>query len=147
MPSWPTMPPLLSAIEQDPVLSRRVMIAEPWDIGPGGYQLGAFPARWGEWNDRYRDAVRRYWRGDAGMVGELATNEGIFVDGKTFKIAKGKGTGDPAAAIAKLVEEPLVDAALEAATDRFDIDEQQRLRKRKHDINARLMGMTFFERG
>src|ERR1700712_4291330 len=72
--------PLLSAIEQDPILSRRVMIAEPWDIGPGGYQLGAFPARWGEWNDRYRDTVRRFWRGDAGMVGELATRFAGSVD-------------------------------------------------------------------
>ena len=61
--------PFMQAVEQDPVLSRRVMIAEPWDIGPGGYQLGAFPARWGEWNDRYRDAVRRFWRGDDGMLG------------------------------------------------------------------------------
>ncbi|HEY4041147.1 MAG TPA: glycogen debranching protein GlgX, partial [Rhodopila sp.] len=65
--------PLLSAIDQDPVLSRRVMIAEPWDIGPAGYQLGAFPPRWGEWNDRFRNAVRRFWRGDGGMIGELAT--------------------------------------------------------------------------
>ncbi len=65
--------PFLQAVEQDPVLSRCVMIAEPWDIGPGGYQLGAFPARWGEWNDRFRDAVRRFWRGDPHMVGELAT--------------------------------------------------------------------------
>jgi glycogen debranching enzyme GlgX len=65
--------PFLSAIEQDPVLSHRVMIAEPWDIGPGGYQLGAFPSRWGEWNDRYRNSVRRFWRGDAGMLGEFAT--------------------------------------------------------------------------
>ena len=52
--------PLLSAIEQDPLLSRLIMIAEPWDVGPGGYQLGAFPARWQEWNDRYRDEVRRF---------------------------------------------------------------------------------------
>ena len=49
------------------------MIAEPWDIGSGGYQLGAFPARWGEWNDRYRDTVRRFWRGDAGMLGDFTT--------------------------------------------------------------------------
>jgi glycogen operon protein len=49
------------------------MIAEPWDIGPGGYQLGAFPAHWLEWNDRYRDRVRRYWRGDPHMAGEFAT--------------------------------------------------------------------------
>lgn len=65
--------PFLEAIEQDPVLSRCVMIAEPWDIGPGGYQLGAFPDRWGEWNDRFRDTVRRFWRGDSGMLGEFTT--------------------------------------------------------------------------
>ncbi|HEY4172240.1 MAG TPA: glycogen debranching enzyme GlgX, partial [Rhodopila sp.] len=65
--------PFLSAVEQDPVLSRRVMIAEPWDIGPGGYQLGAFPPRWGEWNDRFRDSVRRFWRGDGGMLGAFTT--------------------------------------------------------------------------
>jgi glycogen operon protein len=65
--------PLLAAIEQDPVLRQRKLIAEPWDIGPGGYQLGQFPARWGEWNDRYRDTVRRFWRGDGGLLGELAT--------------------------------------------------------------------------
>ena len=65
--------PFLSAIEQDPILSHRVMIAEPWDIGPGGYQLGAFPARWGEWNDRFRNTVRRFWRGDAGTLGEFTT--------------------------------------------------------------------------
>ena len=49
------------------------MIAEPWDIGPDGYQLGHFPANWLEWNDRYRDDVRRFWRGDPGTVGTLAT--------------------------------------------------------------------------
>jgi glycogen debranching enzyme len=65
--------PLLAAIEQDPLLSRLIMIAEPWDVGPGGYQLGGFPARWQEWNDRYRDDVRRFWRGDAGLSGALAT--------------------------------------------------------------------------
>lgn len=65
--------PLLVAIGQDPVLRDLALIAEPWDIGPGGYQLGAFPPAWGEWNDRYRDAVRRFWRGDGFMLGELAT--------------------------------------------------------------------------
>ncbi|MDX7950965.1 glycogen debranching protein GlgX [Lichenihabitans sp. Uapishka_5] len=64
--------PLLSAIVQDPVLRTLILIAEPWDIGPGGYQLGAFGAAWGEWNDRYRDDVRRFWRGD-GTVAALAT--------------------------------------------------------------------------
>ena len=65
--------PLLSAMRQDPVLRDRIIIAEPWDIGLGGYQLGAFPAGWGEWNDRFRDDVRRFWRGDSGMTGTLAT--------------------------------------------------------------------------
>ncbi len=65
--------PLLAAIAQDPLLAQLILIAEPWDIGHGGYQLGGFPARWLEWNDRYRDDVRRFWRGDAGSVGALAT--------------------------------------------------------------------------
>ncbi|MDR3536133.1 MAG: glycogen debranching protein GlgX, partial [Acetobacteraceae bacterium] len=65
--------PLLAAMQQDPLLASRVVIAEPWDIGQGGYQLGAFPAGWGEWNDRYRDTMRRFWRGDGGMLGDLAT--------------------------------------------------------------------------
>lgn len=60
------------AIRQDPVLSRIKHIAEPWDIGPGGYQLGGFPTGSAEWNDRFRDAVRRFWRGDAGMLPQLA---------------------------------------------------------------------------
>jgi glycogen operon protein len=64
---------LLDEMAADPLLADRVMIAEPWDVGPGGYQLGRFPPRWLEWNDRYRDRVRRYWRGDPHMAGELAT--------------------------------------------------------------------------
>jgi glycogen operon protein len=64
---------LLRQIAADPVLADRILIAEPWDIGPGGYQLGRFPAPFLEWNDRYRDDVRRFWRGDAGTVGALAT--------------------------------------------------------------------------
>ena len=59
-------------IRQDPVISRIKLIAEPWDVGPGGYQLGNFPVGWAEWNGRYRDAVRRYWRGDPGQVADLA---------------------------------------------------------------------------
>jgi glycogen operon protein len=59
------------AIHQDPVLSTVKLIAEPWDIGDHGYQLGAFPRGWSEWNDRYRNAVRSYWRGDPGTLGEL----------------------------------------------------------------------------
>ena len=60
-------------LHQDPVLSGAKLIAEPWDLGPNGYQLGAFPWQWSEWNDRYRDAVRRFWRGDRNMAGEFAT--------------------------------------------------------------------------
>ncbi|MGC0119524.1 glycogen debranching protein GlgX [Pseudoalteromonas piscicida] len=62
----------LQAIHQDPVLSKVKLIAEPWDIGPGGYQLGQFPSPWREWNDKYRDTVRRFWRGDEGVLPELA---------------------------------------------------------------------------
>jgi glycogen operon protein len=65
--------PLLQAITEDPLLADRVLIAEPWDIGPNGYQLGNFPPRFLEWNDRFRDDVRRFWRGDRGVVGDLAT--------------------------------------------------------------------------
>ncbi len=60
------------AIRQDPILSTVKLIAEPWDIGPGGYQLGGYPHPFGEWNDRFRDSVRRFWRGDAGLVPDLA---------------------------------------------------------------------------
>jgi glycogen operon protein len=59
-------------IRQDPVISQIKLIAEPWDVGPGGYQLGNFPVGWAEWNGRYRDAIRRYWRGDPGQVADLA---------------------------------------------------------------------------
>ncbi|HYW10464.1 MAG TPA: glycogen debranching protein GlgX [Longimicrobium sp.] len=58
-------------IHQDPVLSRVKLIAEPWDVGEGGYQVGNFPVLWAEWNGKYRDTVRAYWRGDPGTVGEL----------------------------------------------------------------------------
>ncbi|MBI0435153.1 glycogen debranching protein GlgX [Roseomonas sp. KE0001] len=60
------------AIRQDPVLSRLKLIAEPWDIGPGGYQLGRNPPGFSEWNDRFRDGLRRFWRGDSGLRPELA---------------------------------------------------------------------------
>jgi len=60
-------------IHQDPTLSRVKLIAEPWDVGPGGYQVGNFPIRWAEWNGRYRDAVRHYWHGDSGWIPELAS--------------------------------------------------------------------------
>lgn len=71
-PGFDRHAPIFAAIAADPLLSTRIMIAEPWDIGPGGYQLGAFPDHWLEWNDRYRDDVRRFWRGD-GDTGTLAT--------------------------------------------------------------------------
>jgi glycogen operon protein len=60
-------------IGQDPMISQVKLIAEPWDVGEGGYQVGKFPPGWAEWNGRYRDAVRRFWRGDPGMLPELAT--------------------------------------------------------------------------
>ena len=53
----------LQAIEQDPVLSKVKLIAEPWDVGPNGYQVGGFPWNWSEWNGRYRDVVRSFWHG------------------------------------------------------------------------------------
>jgi isoamylase len=58
-------------VNQDPVLSRVKLIAEPWDLGAGGYQVGNFPPGWTEWNGKYRDAVRAYWKGDGGVIGEL----------------------------------------------------------------------------
>lgn len=70
-PGFDPAAPIFAEIAADPLLRDRVLIAEPWDIGPGGYQLGAFPPGWLEWNDRYRDDVRRFWRGD-GRTGALA---------------------------------------------------------------------------
>jgi glycogen operon protein len=64
---------LFKAIQQDPVLSRLKMIAEPWDVGPSGYQVGNFPPGWSEWNGKYRDTVRRFWKGDLGTLPELAS--------------------------------------------------------------------------
>ncbi|MDY7018325.1 MAG: glycogen debranching protein GlgX [Nitrospirota bacterium] len=57
---------------QDPIISQTKLIAEPWDLGEGGYQVGNFPPGWAEWNDKYRDCMRRYWKGDGGQIGELA---------------------------------------------------------------------------
>jgi glycogen operon protein len=62
----------LDSCRQDPVLSSVKLIAEPWDCGPGGYQVGRFPPGWAEWNDRYRDTVRAFWKGDEGVLPELA---------------------------------------------------------------------------
>jgi glycogen operon protein len=60
-------------IHQDPILNRVKLIAEPWDVGPGGYQVGNFPPGWAEWNGKYRDVVRKFWKGDGGEVSEFAT--------------------------------------------------------------------------
>ncbi|MDP0561179.1 MAG: glycogen debranching protein GlgX [Candidatus Endonucleobacter sp. (ex Gigantidas childressi)] len=60
------------ALEQDPVLCNIKLIAEPWDLAPDGYQLGCFPHRWSEWNDRYRDCTRAFWRGEHGLLGQIA---------------------------------------------------------------------------
>src|SRR5689334_12868687 len=59
-------------IHQDPVLSQVKLIAEPWDVGEGGYQVGNFPVLWAEWNGKYRDTIRSFWKGDEGRVGEVA---------------------------------------------------------------------------
>jgi len=71
-PGFDAHAPIFAELAAEPCLADRIMIAEPWDIGPGGYQLGRFPANWLEWNDRYRDDVRRFWKGEA-TVGTLAT--------------------------------------------------------------------------
>lgn len=70
----------LDACRQDPVLSRVKLVAEPWDIGPGGYQPGGFPPGWAEWNDSFRDTVRAFWRGDEGQASELATRLAASAD-------------------------------------------------------------------
>ncbi|MEP7102329.1 MAG: glycogen debranching enzyme GlgX, partial [Burkholderiales bacterium] len=62
----------LDACRQDPVLNSVKLIAEPWDIGPGGYQVGQFPPGWAEWNDKFRDTVRSFWKGDAGVLPDFA---------------------------------------------------------------------------
>ncbi len=77
--------PLFAAMRADPALAYLKMIAEPWDVGPGGYQLGNFPTGWAEWNDRYRDTVRAFWRGDRPLVGtfveRLAGSSDLFRGG------------------------------------------------------------------
>ena len=70
----------LDACRQDPMLSQVKLIAEPWDIGPGGYQVGRFSPGWAEWNDRYRDTVRAYWRGDGGQLPQLAARLSASAD-------------------------------------------------------------------
>ncbi len=63
---------LFDVIRQDPTLSHAKLVAEPWDLGADGYRVGNFPVGWAEWNDRYRDGMRAYWRGDGGVIGEFA---------------------------------------------------------------------------
>src|ERR1700754_3738171 len=63
----------LTAVRQDPVLATAKLVAEPWDLGMGGYQVGAFPSQWSEWNDRYRSAMRRYWSGEGSLIGEVSS--------------------------------------------------------------------------
>jgi glycogen operon protein len=62
----------LQVVAQDPVLNKVKLISEPWDIGPGGYQLGAFPPPWREWNDQYRDVIKRFWQSEAGIIATVA---------------------------------------------------------------------------
>ncbi len=64
--------PFFDWVMQDPTLAQTKLIAEPWDLGPDGYQVGAFPPPWSEWNDKYRDGARKFWRGEPGVVGDLA---------------------------------------------------------------------------
>ena len=64
--------PFFAAIRQDPTLAGVKLIAEPWDLGPGGYQVGQFPAGWSEWNDRYRSTLRRYWAGEGNLIGDVS---------------------------------------------------------------------------
>ncbi len=70
----------LQSCLQDPVLSQVKLIAEPWDIGPGGYQVGGFPPGWAEWNDKFRDTVRAFWKGDDGKLAEMATRLAASAD-------------------------------------------------------------------
>ena len=63
----------LTAVRQDPVLATVKMVAEPWDLGMGGYQVGGFPSQWSEWNDRYRSAMRRYWSGEGSLIGDISS--------------------------------------------------------------------------
>jgi isoamylase len=72
-PAFDPAAPFFARVRGDSVLAGVKLIAEPWDLGPDGYQVGRFPPGWAEWNGKYRDAVRRFWRGDTGRVGELAS--------------------------------------------------------------------------
>jgi glycogen operon protein len=82
--------PFLQAVHQDPVLAQVKLIAEPWDLGEGGYQVGSFPPGWSEWNDKYRNTVRAYWKGDSGQIGEIAAR--VAGSGDIFE-RSGRGPG------------------------------------------------------
>ncbi len=71
-PSFDPLANFFAVLRQDPVLSPHLLIAEPWDLGEGGYQVGRFPSGWAEWNDQYRDTMRAYWKGDGGLIGDFA---------------------------------------------------------------------------
>jgi glycogen operon protein len=71
-PHFDTNSRFFAVLRQDPVLSRTLLIAEPWDLGEGGYQLGHFPPGWAEWNDQFRDTMRAYWKGDGGLIDDFA---------------------------------------------------------------------------
>ena len=71
-PDFDVYAPFFAVLRQDPVLAPRLLIAEPWDLGDGGYQVGSFPPGWAEWNDQYRDTMRAYWKGDGGLIGDFA---------------------------------------------------------------------------
>ena len=71
MHEWNHLSSFFTIIHQDPVISRVKLIAEPWDVGEGGYQVGNFPVLWAEWNAKYRDSIRSFWKGDGGYAGEI----------------------------------------------------------------------------
>ena len=79
-------------IRQDPALAGVKLIAEPWDVGPGGYQLGNFPPGWAEWNGQYRDVVRRFWKGDAGLVAEHGVARRRLV--RHFRLSRPAAVGE-----------------------------------------------------
>ena len=107
------------AIRQDPTLSRVKLISEPWDLGPGGYQLGRHPPGFAEWNDRFRDTVRRYWRGDAGQRPDLA--------------ARLSGSGD---LFDHLSRRPWASVNFLAAHDGFTLADLTAYAKKHNDANG-----------
>lgn len=110
--------PFLQALMQDPVLRDLKLIAEPWDIGPGGYRLGAFPAVFAEWNDRFRDSARRFWRGDPAAP---ALASGLLGSAEVFDRA-----GRPATASVNFV----------TAHDGFTLADLTRYRQRRNEANG-----------